>query len=123
MIANKALYLHNEVHSRSENRTRVEWVCPTQATIVPAVLYSCSLCLYNTHLKYNTVNREYFVSKIFHAMNFHVKSFSDKRPCTALSLILRMYFVRLIFAQAMLSENILTSKYSRFTVCDSAWQP
>ena len=27
-----------------------------------------------------------------------------------------MYFVRLIFAQAMLSENILTSKYSRFTV-------
>ena len=27
-----------------------------------------------------------------------------------------MYFVRLIFAQAMLSENILTWKYSRFTV-------
>ena len=27
-----------------------------------------------------------------------------------------MYFVRLIFAQAMLSENILTSKYSQFTV-------
>ena len=29
-----------------------------------------------------------------------------------------MYFVRLIFAQAMLSENILTLKYSRFTVLE-----
>ena len=64
----------------------------------------------------NAVNREYFVSKIFHAIIFRVKSFSDKRPCTALSLILRVYFVRLIFAQAMLSENILTSKYSQFMV-------
>ena len=27
-----------------------------------------------------------------------------------------MYFVRLIFAQARLSENILTTKYSQFTV-------
>ena len=35
----------------------------------------------------STVNCEYFVSKIFHAINF-----LDKRPCTALSLILRMYF-------------------------------
>ena len=62
------------------------------------------------------INREYFVSKIFCAIILRVKQFSDKRLCTALSLILRMYFVRLIFAHAMLSENILTSKYLRFTV-------
>ena len=66
--------------------------------------------------EFYTVNREYFVSKTFHAIIFRVKLFSDKWPCTALSLILRLYFVRLIFAQAMLSKNILTSKYSRFTV-------
>ena len=43
--------------------------------------------------------------------------FSDKRPCTALLLILRIkFFVFWIFAQARLSENILTTKYSRFTV-------
>ena len=39
-----------------------------------------------------TVNRKYFTSKIFHAIKFHVKQFSDKQPCTALSLTLRMYF-------------------------------
>ena len=34
------------------------------------------------------------MSKIFHSINFHVKQFSDKRPCTTLSLIilLCMYF-------------------------------
>ena len=32
------------------------------------------------------------MSKIFHAINFHVKQFSDEQPCTALSLILHMYF-------------------------------
>ena len=45
-----------------------------------------------------------------------------KRPCTTLTLILHMYFVRLIFAQAMLSENILTLKYSRFTVYHIIYQ-
>ena len=39
-----------------------------------------------------TVNREYFVSKILYAINSRVKQFSDKGPCTALSLILHMYF-------------------------------
>ena len=39
----------------------------------------------------NIVNREYFVSKIFHAINFHVKQFSDKRS------ILRIYFHALNF--------------------------
>ena len=39
-----------------------------------------------------TVNCEYFMSKIFHAIIFRVKYFSNKRPCTTLLLILRMYF-------------------------------
>ena len=52
-----------------------------------------------------TVNGEYFVSKIFRAIIFRAKSFSDQWPCTALSLILHMYFHALIiFAQARLSE-------------------
>ena len=38
---------------------------------------------------YDTVNHEYFVSKIFHAINFLTKY---KRPCTALLLILSIYF-------------------------------
>ena len=59
----------------------------------------------------NTVNRKYFASQIFRAINFRVKSFSDKRPRTALSLIMCIIFVRLIFGLAMLSENILTTKF------------
>ena len=61
----------------------------------------------------HTVNHEYFASQIFRAIKFRVKSFSDKRPRTALSLIMRIFFVCLIFALAMLSENILTTKISR----------
>ena len=53
----------------------------------------------------STVNREYFTSQIFCAINLHVKSFSDKRPRTTLSLIMHIIFVRLIFGLAMLSEN------------------
>ena len=60
----------------------------------------------------------YHKSRIFRAINFRVKSFSDKQPRTALSLIMHIIFVRLIFALAMLSENILTTKISRFTVGD-----
>ena len=102
--------------------------CRSQARAI-ACYEGCGLCnRFNLRMRtvlfdqvYNntTVNREYFVSKIFHAINFHVKQFSDKRPCTALSFILRMYFfVHLIFAQARLSENIITTKYSQFTVLD-----
>ena len=38
---------------------------------------------------------------------FHVKSFSDKQPCIALSLIMHIIFVCLISTLAMLSENTL----------------
>ena len=51
------------------------------------------------------------MSKIFHPIDFHVKQFSDKRSCTALSLILRMYFHAFNFrttqaVRAMLSHCI-----------------
>ena len=49
--------------------------------------YSVLLTVY-----YNTVNREYFMSKIFRVINFHVKYFLDRQPRTALPLIMHIYF-------------------------------
>ena len=59
----------------------------------------------------DTVIREYFALQIFRMINFRVKYFSDKRPLTALSLIVRIIFACLIFGLAMLSENILKRKF------------
>ena len=61
-----------------------------------------------------TVNCEYFVPKIFPAINFRVKLFSDKQPHTALLIIImRIYFACLIFTQARLSENISSYAVAR----------
>ena len=53
--------------------------------------------------------------------NFRVKKlsydkFSLERPFTALALIVRANFLRLIFVTAIDYENIFTMKISRFTV-------
>ena len=59
-----------------------------------------------------TVNREYFVSKIFHAINFHIKQFSDKRLCTALLLILCMYMY-FMYLKKFHAFNFCTSQAVR----------
>ena len=55
-----------------------------------------------------TVNREYFASQIFRAIIiFVLNNFWINDP---------VIFMQLIFALAVLSENILTTNISRFTV-------
>ena len=44
------------------------------------------------HYEYRKSRMLNFISKIFYAIIFHIKLFLDKRPCTTLSLTLRMYF-------------------------------
>ena len=51
--------------------------------------------------------------EIFRAKIFRFKQSSDKRPCTALSLILCMYFCAFNFRTGQGYPKILTTKYSR----------
>ena len=73
----------------------------------------CITCtiLYNEPLN---ISRKYFVSKIFHAIKYN---FWTNNPVSQYRYYCACIFVRFIFAQASLSKNILTTKYSRFTVC------
>ena len=58
-----------------------------------------------------TVNREYFVPKIFHAIIFRVIFFRQTTLYHIIVNIAHVYiFVRLIFAQARLSENIFNNE-------------
>ena len=63
-----------------------------------------------------TVNREYFVSNISWDKFFVLNNFRTNDPLPHLALTMRIIFVHLIFALPMLSENILTTNVSRFTV-------
>ena len=76
----------------------VSFICTTYKTESMKNMIMCKINV-------NTINCEYFV-KIILCDNFRVKSFSDDRPRTTLA------FIILIFALAMLSENILTTKTS-----------
>ena len=58
-----------------------------------------------------TVNCEYFVSKIFHAIDFRVKIIFGQTTLYRIIVNIAHIFRAFNFAQARLSENILTSKY------------
>ena len=66
---------------------------PTYLIIKDLLIYtmyymSKLFCGLTSHI----VNCKYFVSKIFHAINFRVKKLSDRQPHAALDLTIRIIF-------------------------------
>ena len=80
----KGWYIFSLVPWLWEGGGKVTWTCIHWELGIPIYMHTLT-----GGQKYTTCR--YRKSRIFHAINFHVKQFSDKRPCTTLSLILRMY--------------------------------
>ena len=54
--------------------------------------------------------------KIFHVIKFRVKNFRNQLPLTVYIIVMRLFFVCLIFVARTDYENKSTTKISRFTV-------